>query len=133
MERNNQIKELIARFLINDLNNEEHALVVNWINESEENRLYFIDLKNTWQLTAVKLTAQVNEDEEWKLFSGTIAARDTNAVLTNEETAGSMWEEKYSQPRPVIYRRLLQAAVAAAVLLLFGYGLMYLIKGNAPA
>ncbi|OQP60687.1 hypothetical protein A3860_32320 [Niastella vici] len=133
MERNNQIKELIARFLINDLNDEEHALVVNWINESEENRLYFIDLKNTWQLTAVKLTEQVNEDEEWKLFKGIIAARDTNAVSSNEvEAAGNMWEEKYNQPRPAIYRRLLRVMVAAAVLLLFGYGLIYLIKGNAP-
>jgi len=116
MERNNQIKELIARFLINDLNDEEHALVVNWINESEENRLYFIDLKNTWQLTAVKLTAQVNEDEEWKLFTGAIAARGTNAVSPSSQ--------------PAIYRRLLRVAVAAAVLLLFGYGLIYLIKGN---
>jgi len=41
-----------------------------------------------------------------------------------------MWEEKYSQPRPAIYRRLLRISVAAAVVLLFGYGLLYLIKGD---
>lgn len=131
MERNNQIKELIARFLINDLNDEEHALVVSWINESEENRLYFIDLKYTWQLTAVKLTGQVNEEEEWKLFRGKIAARDANVVPGKEaETAGYAWASaERSQPKPVVYRRLLRVTVAAAVLLLLGYGLIYLIKG----
>jgi ferric-dicitrate binding protein FerR (iron transport regulator) len=122
MERNNQITELIARFLINDLNDEEHALVVNWINASEENRHYFINIKDTWQLTAVKLTEQVNSAEEYKLFRDAIAARDGNAFSIPEAEAAS--------PKPVIYRRLLRVAVAAAVLLLVGLGWMYFNKGD---
>src|SRR3954469_10306159 len=85
MESNSQINELIVRSLINDLNDEEHALVVAWINASEENRRYFIQIRDTWQLTAVKLTGQVNEEEEWRLFRDTIAARDTNVVSIREE------------------------------------------------
>ena len=78
MEFNNQIEELIARYMVNDLSEEEDSLVVDWINASEENRRYFIQIRDTWRITAVKLTAQVNEEEEWALFRETIAARDAN-------------------------------------------------------
>jgi ferric-dicitrate binding protein FerR (iron transport regulator) len=120
MEPNNQIEELIARYLINDLSEEEDSLVIDWINASEENRRYFIQIRDTWQLTAVKLTAQVDEAAEWDLFRGTIAARDEN----------SLREEEGRENRSVIYRRLLRVAVAAAVVLLVGLGWMYFIKGD---
>ena len=123
MESNSQIHELIARFLINDLNEEEHALVVAWINASEENKRYFINVKNTWQLTAVKLTEQVDENEEWKLFRETISARDANVVSMNEQDA-----PVYSRSNGIIFRRLLRVAVAAAFLLTIGLGWLYLKK-----
>jgi ferric-dicitrate binding protein FerR (iron transport regulator) len=125
MESNSQIHELIARFLINDLNEEEHALVVAWINASEENKLYFINVKNTWQLTAVKLTEQVDENEEWKLFRETIAARDAKVVSMNEPDA-----PVYSRSNGIIFRRLLRVAVAAAFLLTIGLGWLYLKKAG---
>jgi ferric-dicitrate binding protein FerR (iron transport regulator) len=112
MEPTNQINELIARYLINDLNDEEHALVVAWIESSEENRRYFINVKNTWQLTSVKLTEQVNEEEEWKQFKETLAARAGNVVSINENNG-------------VIYRRLLRVAVAAALVLAIGLSYIY--------
>src|SRR5687768_1972696 len=124
MERSNQINELIARYLINDLNDEEHALVVDWINSSEENRRYFINIKDTWQLTAVKLTEQVNEEEEWRQFSNTLAARDAAVLSMNEqETSGNEFvEEAYTHRKGILYRRLLQFAAAAAVILAIGLG-----------
>ena len=123
MESNSQINELIARFLINDLNVEEHALVVAWINATEENQRYFINVKNTWQLTAVKLAEQVDENEEWKLFRETIAARDANVVSMNEHDAPA-----YSRSNGIIFRRLLRVAVAAALLLTIGLGWLYIQK-----
>jgi transmembrane sensor len=127
MERSNQINELIARYLINDLNDEEHALVVDWINSSEENRRYFINIKDTWQLTAVKLTEQVNEEEEWRQFSNTLAARDAAVLSMNEqETSGNEFvEEAYTHRKGILYRRLLQFAAAAAVILAIGLGWAY--------
>jgi transmembrane sensor len=123
MESNSQINELIARFLINDLNEEEHALVVAWIKASEENERYFINVKNTWQLTAVKLAEQVDENEEWKLFRETIAARDANVVSMNEQDAPA-----YSRSNGIIFRRLLRVAVAATFLLTIGLGWLYIRK-----
>jgi ferric-dicitrate binding protein FerR (iron transport regulator) len=112
MEPNNQINELIVRYLINDLNDEEHALVVAWIESSEENRRYFINVKNTWQLTSVKLTEQVNEEEEWKQFRETLTAREVNVVSGSENNG-------------IIYRRLLRVAVAAALVLAIGLSWIY--------
>lgn len=129
MEPNNQIEELIARFLINDLSEEEDSLVIEWINASEENRHYFIQIRDTWQLTAVKQTAQVDEEEEWDLFRETIAARNTNVVSNNEEARENALAEEEGMPgKAVIYRRLLRIAAAAALVLLAGLGWMYFIK-----
>jgi transmembrane sensor len=130
MEPNNQIKELIARFLINDLNDEEHALLVNWINASEENRHYFTDIKNTWQLTAVKLTEQVNEAEEWKLFSETLAARNARVVSMHEQdqAADDINEEVYSKQEGIVYRNWLRVAAAASVVLAICLGWFYFNK-----
>jgi ferric-dicitrate binding protein FerR (iron transport regulator) len=125
------MEELIARYLINDVSEEEDSLVVDWINASEENRRYFIKIRDTWQLTAIKLTAQVNEDEEWGLFRKTIAARDANTVSINEEVQHNVSiEEERREHKAVMYRRLLRVSVAAAVILLMGAGWMYFIKGN---
>jgi transmembrane sensor len=121
MEPSNQIKELIVRSLINDLSEEEDSLVVEWINASEDNRHYFIQVRDTWQLTAVKGTAQVNESAEWDLFRENIAARDANVVSINEQVG---------QGKAVIYRRLLRVAAAAAVVLLVGLGWAYFFKGD---
>jgi ferric-dicitrate binding protein FerR (iron transport regulator) len=132
MENSNQINELLVRFLTNGLNDEEHSQVVDWINTSDENRRYFIHLRNTWQLTAVKLTAQVNEEEEWSLFQETIAARDAKVVSMqeHEEQGIALLEENERQQRSVIYRRLARFAVAAAVLMVVGVGAAYFFKNN---
>lgn len=132
MESNSQINELIVRSLMNDLNDEEHALVVAWINANEENRRYFTQIRDTWQLTAVQLTAQVNEEEEWRLFRDTITARDLNVVsIRDEEESGNVLvKEEGRTDKAVIYRRLLRLVVAAAVIILVGLGWMYFLNGD---
>jgi ferric-dicitrate binding protein FerR (iron transport regulator) len=123
MESNGQINELIVRSLINDLNVEDHALLVAWINASEENKRHFLSVKDTWQLTLVKLTEQVDENEEWALFRETIATRDAKVVSLNEYDA-----PVYTKQNGIIFRRLLRLAVAAAFLLTIGLGWLYLKK-----
>jgi transmembrane sensor len=132
MENNNQINDLIVGYLTNSLREEEYLLVANWINASEENKRYFIHMRNTWQLTAVKLTRQVNEEEEWNLFKETIAARDAKVVSINEpeEPGNTLLEEGNRQQRLFVYRKLRRVAVAAAVLAVVGVGGAYFFKSN---
>lgn len=132
MENRNQIDELLVGFLTDSLNEEENTLVVTWINASEENRHYFTNIRNTWQLTAVKLTSQVNAEDEWNLFRETIAARDAKVVSIQEpeEPGHEFAEEDGRRRNKVIYHRLLQVAVAAAVVLFVGWGWAYFLKGD---
>jgi transmembrane sensor len=130
MESKNQIKELLVKYLINDLDDEELALVVNWINASEENRQYFTDLKNTWQLTAVKLTEQVNEEDEWLRFSETLAARDARVVAMHEQEQADNYinDYEYTKQEGIGYRNWFRIAAAAAVVLAICLGLFYFNK-----
>jgi transmembrane sensor len=132
MENSNQINELLVRYLTNSLSDEEEVLVIDWISASSANRRYFIHLRDTWQLTAVKLTTQVNEEEEWDLFKATIAARDAKVVSIHEpEEAGNvLLEDDDRQQRPAVYRRLRRVAVAAAVLAVVGVGGAYFFKNG---
>jgi transmembrane sensor len=132
MENSNQINELLVRFLTNSLSDEEQSQVADWINASEANRRYFIQLRDTWQLTAVKLTAQVNEEEEWSLFQETIAARDAKVVSMQEpeEQRIALLDENGSQRRSFVYRRWRRVAVAAAVLVVAGAGGAYFFNNN---
>lgn len=133
MESNNQINELIGRFLTNNLSEEEHSTIVEWINASEENRRYFINYMNTWQLTSIKLTAQVNEEEEWDLFRETLAARDAKVISIEENTApGDEYIGEQQERKAVIYRRMRRFATAAAVVLVIGLGWLYLSKSDQP-
>lgn len=132
MENKNQINELLVGYLTNSLSDEDYSLVVEWVNASSANRRYFINIMNTWQLTAVKLTSQVNEEDEWDLFKKNLAARESNvdSIYEEKEPGNTIWEEEDRQQRHIIYRRLLRVAVAVAVVSVIGLGWAYLIKGN---
>lgn len=127
MENSNQLDELLVRYLNADLNTEEEAFVINWINASEENLRYFEDLKNTWQLTAVKLAAeQVNVDAEWNHFKEAIAAKEDKVISINEKEQPlpeyDYLDEKRPARRTIVYRMMVAVAVAASILLVIGLG-----------
>jgi transmembrane sensor len=132
MERNNQMKEQIVKYLINELNEEEGSQLVEWINSSEENRRYFNNIKETWHLTAVKLTEQVNEETEWQTFKQTIAAREAKVIAIDEpQTPGYDLEAAESgQFKHIIYRRMWLVAAAVAVVLFIGLGWNYFFTGS---
>ncbi|MCS3797128.1 FecR family protein [Niastella sp. OAS944] len=125
MERNNQMKELIVKYLVNELSEEEDSLIVEWIKASEENRRYFNDIKEAWQLTAIKLTQQVNEEAEWDVFKQHIAARETKVVTLDEYA-----EEERVQFKRVIYRRIGMVAAAVAAVLVIALGWNYFFTGS---
>ncbi|MDR3652892.1 MAG: DUF4974 domain-containing protein [Paludibacter sp.] len=49
MQKKQQIEELIAKLFSENITSEEKNTVVSWLNESEENKLYFTQLRNIWQ------------------------------------------------------------------------------------
>ena len=110
------MKEQIVKYLINELSEEEGSQLVEWINSSEENRRYFDNIKDTWQLTAVKLTEQVNEETEWQTFKETIAAREAKVIAIDEQqTTGYEFEGQESGTfKRIIYRRMWLVAAAVA-------------------
>ncbi len=132
MERNNQMKELIVKYLVNELSEEECSLLVEWINSNEENRRYFNNIKDTWQLTAVKLTEQVSGETEWQTFKEAIAAREAKVIAIDEqqtqgyESAG----EESGRFKRIIYRRLWLVAAAVAIVLFIGFGWNYFFSGT---
>lgn len=54
MENRNQYEELLVKYSLNELNEEEEAYVLQWIDSNEQNWQYFVELKSTWKLTALK-------------------------------------------------------------------------------
>jgi transmembrane sensor len=132
MERNKQMKELIVKYLVNELSEEEDSLIVEWINSSEENRRYFNEVKDTWQLTSVKLACQVNEETEWNVFKQNITAGEATIVAIDEQqTPGEEYsaEESRSFNRS-IYRRIGLVAAAVAAVLVIALGWNYFFAGN---
>lgn len=49
MQNLEQIDEQIVKLFSGEISPEEEALLVLWINESDENKKYFLELKNIWQ------------------------------------------------------------------------------------
>lgn len=126
------MKEQIVKYLINELSEEEDSLIVEWINSSEENRRYFNEVKDTWQLTSVKLAGQVNEETEWNVFKQNIAAREATVVAIEEQqTSGDEYiTEERSNFKRVIYRRMGLVAAAVAAVLVITLGWNYFFAGN---
>lgn len=126
------MKEQIVKYLINELSEEEDSLIVEWINSSEENRRYFNEVKDTWQLTSVKLAGQVNEETEWNVFKQNITAREATVVAIEEQqTPGDEYiAEERSSFKRVIYRRMGLVAAAVAAVLVIALGWNYFFAGN---
>ena len=125
------MKELIVKYLVNELSEEEDSLIVEWINSSEENRRYFNEIKEAWQLTAVKLSQQVNEETEWDVFKQHIAARDTKVIaLEEQQTPADEYEEVESvQFKRIIYRRMGMVAAAVAAVFVIALSWNYFFGG----
>lgn len=134
MENSNQLDELLIRYLTGELNTEEEAFVVNWINANQENLHYFETLKNTWQLTAVKLAADnINVNAEWDVFKRSIVPKEVKEVPVSEielPLSNDYIDEEAELGRPLIYRIMTAVAIAASVFLVIGLGWKLFTNNN---
>lgn len=109
---------LMVSYLSDELNTEEKAYVLDWINSSEVNRQRFEELKRIWALSAIYNSENsMNIDVEWKRMRQEIEDRDTQS---RNEFAGDIVSEMPVVPgsdkRFVVYKFLVYFAVAASIL-----------------
>jgi len=126
MENTNQYDELIAKYLLNELNMEEKRLVEKWIQESKENRKYFEECSRVLRLTTITQTSdKVNVEEEWKHFVVTAGlnqvqpAGDQQDVLKNADET--------TRRKGIIYRIIISTSVAASILLIIGLAWQFVV------
>ncbi len=119
MADNNYFDELIMSYLCNELNTEEEAFVLDWINSSEANKKYFDELRTTWNLVAAKQAIKdVNVDSEWDQFKQVIGAKELE--VPNTETKSFLYlvrEEVQTGTKPTIFKLSSSIAVGVSILL----------------
>jgi transmembrane sensor len=124
MKNSEQLDDLITRSFGNELNSDDQALLVQWLSASEENRQYYDELKNTWQLMKnAKSSDEINADREWTYFQE-ILEQDARG---ERDYTGDM------PGRPGIVRKLLVATAMAAsilVIIIAGYNWLGNKKNN---
>jgi ferric-dicitrate binding protein FerR (iron transport regulator) len=137
MENSNQYDELLIRYLVDELNSEEKVFVEEWINSSEQNRKYFEELKDVWNLAAVKQTLdqvldQMYVDEKWNRFKQTVTPNEAKVISLSqkEEWDSEIEEEERPGRRSVVYRLLVSAAIAASVILVIGLGWKFFVNNK---
>ncbi|MEI6945744.1 FecR domain-containing protein [Paraflavisolibacter sp. H34] len=124
MENNDLYNELLVRYLAGEANAEESELVESWIRSGEDNRRYFENLRDAWQLAGAQKTLAyvlegMNVDEKWRHFKETLAAREA-AQGEQEPAAEAYADAEPPARRSPVYRLLVAAAIAASVLLVIG-------------
>jgi ferric-dicitrate binding protein FerR (iron transport regulator) len=139
MENNSQYDELLIKYLVNEVNAEEKVFVENWIDANEANRRYFDSLRNAWQLSATKKTLdyildEMNVDEKWNHFKQNVTAKETRVIPlhTQEQFEGRYFEDESPVRKPLVYRILMAAAVAASVILVVGLGWKLFVNNDNP-
>ncbi len=128
MEKKNQYDELLVKYLLNELNDEEEEYIAGWINESEENRLHFGEISRTWGLTAIRSINKIDVDEKWKSFIQTIGKdevypREDHIYKVEEDV-----DKANINKRRTIRRILAAASIAACIIILVGLGRQFFIK-----
>ncbi|WP_207515867.1 FecR family protein [Longitalea luteola] len=112
MKNSEQLDDLITRHFCNELNSDEQALLQQWVSASEENRQYYEELKNTWQLMKeAKTRDEINADKEWVYFQECLeqeGGRNDSAAATGKSG--------------IVRRIVIATAIAATVLFIIALG-----------
>ncbi|WP_183562051.1 FecR family protein [Mucilaginibacter sp. SP1R1] len=101
---NDEIKLLLVKYITREADENETALVKDWINAHPENEQYFAQLYETWQNMLYLNPAVINEDKAFDKFSAATIPQETR------------------------YRQLYKWTRVAAVITLFGVLSTVLIK-----
>lgn len=119
MEENNYLGELIVSYLSNELNSEEEAFVLAWINSNEQNKSYFEEIKSTWRLFSLKEAVEnIDINVEWKQFKQAIAEKQ-DVLSLNEygSIENNISDEEKPHKKGKVYKFFLSTAVAASIVL----------------
>lgn len=88
------ILELITSYLSGELNEEGIRRLVNWLNESADNKKLFLEYKKAWELQASIMEPAVKPEEEWENFR----RKNLSAFMKNEvkeKRANSRFSQSY--------------------------------------
>src|SRR5690349_21271712 len=92
MENNNQYDELLVRYLVDEVTDDEKLFVESWSNTSEANKRYFDELKKAWELASARKTLdflldELDVDEKWNRFQANVRAKSglTSSNTVKEE------------------------------------------------
>lgn len=131
MEGKDKLDELLVAYLLDELDEEDKALVQQWIEVSTENRQYLEELQLTLNIIHIgQLAKDVNVNEEWSRFQQARLDKVERANLgTSAEAFGNVVIREVNFKRKTsIYRSIAVTAVAASVILAIGLGWSLLIK-----
>lgn len=119
MEERNYLSELIVSYLSHELNSEEEAFVLAWINSNEQNKKYFEEINNTWTLFSLKEDAEkIDVDVEWKQFKQAIAEKqELHSINGYGSIEKIISDEEKPHKKSKVYRVFLATAVAASIVL----------------
>ncbi|WP_205512431.1 FecR domain-containing protein [Longitalea arenae] len=127
MKNSEQLDDLITRHFCNELNSDDQALLFQWLSASEENRQYYEELKNTWQLMKqAKTPEEINAAEEWAYFQECL----------HQDARGERDDAAAASGKSGIVRKLvIVTTIAASVLFIvaIGYNRFGKTPGRAPA
>lgn len=112
--KNTEIYALIGRVLSGEGDRQEQSLLQRWLEESEENRAVYENLRQVWDETTVKEQFSNADRVYQKIFE----KRDSNSIKENKKRSISHWK---------------RAGVAAVFILLGALSYLWLQKESVPA
>ena len=132
MKNSNYFDELIISYLSNELNEEEEAFVLEWINSREQNKQHFEKLRSTWDLLTVNEAAKaINVDREWNQFKQVIS--NNKKELPGSEPlyrVDKITVQVKPDRKAKIYKFFISIAIAASIIIVIALGLR-LTNNNA--
>ncbi len=117
--RDNHIDELIGKSLSGEATAEEHAFLIKWISESEENRRYYNQLKTIFEKAGAATDVMFDTDKAWEKMK----ARIDNKAGKRARTV---------HMRPAVNFGYL-ARIAASVMVLITVGIFVYKQTQSPA
>lgn len=127
-ERNERYWELVARYLKDEISEEEKTALFEWVEQEPENKDVFFRAYHLWQVTGKARDAfQPNVDNAWQRLQKTMNESQTVKEETIQKEAQIL--PLTSKPETKIFSLWMRIAAVFLVLIGIGYG-MYLANAS---
>ena len=114
----NENEELIISFLQGNLLSGQTRDLMNWINESDSNRIFFEEVRNIWLGTSGTKGTPVNTEQDWKQFRSRI----------NQPSIAKLYEESHRKNERL--RRFYRIAALFILIFTAGYIVSWYVANN---